>query len=111
MLQVTRSLSLPRWQGEDLTGKTLLVIAEQGVGDQIRLARDLATLRGLCGHLIVECAPRLVPLFTRSLPGLTIAARVARRDGRTPHFDYGWLARHAPAEAYRSEELRLGTGG
>src|SRR3546814_18046836 len=90
MLQVTRSLSLPRWQGEDLTGKTLLVIAEQGVGDQIRLARDLATLRGLCGHLIVECAPRLVPLFTRSLPGLTIAASVERRDGR------------------RSEERRVG---
>ncbi|MFC3678188.1 tetratricopeptide repeat protein [Ferrovibrio xuzhouensis] len=100
LLQVTRSLSLPRWQGEDLTGKTLLVVAEQGVGDQIRLARDLATLRGLCGHLIVECAPRLVPLFTRSLPGLTIAASVERRDGRVHHFDYGWLVQHPPADAY-----------
>lgn len=99
-LQVTRTLSLPRWQGEDLAGKTLLVVAEQGVGDQIRLARDLATLRGLCGHLIIECAPRLVPLFARSLPGITIAASVERRDGRSHSFDYGWLAQYPPADAY-----------
>lgn len=99
-LQVIRTLSLPRWQGEDLAGKTLLVVAEQGVGDQIRLARDLATLCDLCGRLIVECAPRLVPLFARSLPGMTIAASVERRDGRTHLFDYGWLSQYPPADAY-----------
>jgi len=97
--RIIRHLSVPRWQGEDMTGKTLLVLAEQGVGDQIRLARDLATLRGLCGRLIVECAPRLVPLFARSLPGITVAASNETRRGTQHIFDYGWLDAFGPVDA------------
>lgn len=99
-LQVSRSLTLPRWQGEALAGKTLLVVAEQGVGDQMLLARDLPSLRHLCDRLIVECAPRLVPLFTRSLPGLIVMPSVESRQGQVHHFDYGWLAGVAPVHAY-----------
>jgi hypothetical protein len=99
-LQVRRDLALPRWQGEDPAGKTLLVVAEQGVGDQMRLARDLVALRDLCGGLIVECAPRLVPLFSRSLPGIAVVASVETREGRLHRFDYGWLAAHGRVDAY-----------
>ena len=31
--------STPRWNGEDLAGKTLLVVAEQGLGDAIHFLR------------------------------------------------------------------------
>lgn len=99
-LLIERNHGLARWQGEDMTGKTLLVIAEQGIGDQILLGRDLTTLQQLCGRLIVECTPRLVPLFRRSLPGLTIVPSAERRQGQVHHFDYGWLAAHAPVHAY-----------
>lgn len=93
---VERRLDLPRWQDEDLRERGLLVVAEQGIGDQLRLARDLMTLKSFCRDLVVECEPRLVPLFRRSLPGVTVRPSVDRRDGRRHVFDYGWLADCGP---------------
>lgn len=96
-----RHLTAPRWQGEDLADHTLLVLAEQGIGDQIRFARDLILLQGLCGRLIVECTPRLVPLLRRALPArVLVAASVERQENRRHVFDYGWLAAHGPVDFY-----------
>ncbi|WP_459904643.1 tetratricopeptide repeat protein [Caballeronia sp. HLA56] len=54
----------PRWQGEALTGKTLIVMAEQGFGDTIQFSRYLPELkvRGL-DRLTVVCPPALVALI------------------------------------------------
>lgn len=101
--QVIRTgLSLPRWQQQDLRDGTLLVIAEQGVGDQMRFLRDIIALQPFCGRLIVECARRLTPLFRRSLPPAVIVATAQEQrsaDGRH-RFDYAWLAGQPPATAY-----------
>ena len=40
-------LPFPQWQGEDLSGKTILVIPEQGFGDTILMARFLRGLADL----------------------------------------------------------------
>ena len=40
----------PRWTGEDLAGKTILVFAEQGIGDTIQFARFLAAPRASAGR-------------------------------------------------------------
>jgi Flp pilus assembly protein TadD len=40
-----RQMSFPQWQGEDLTGKTILVLPEQGFGDAVTFARFLPVLR------------------------------------------------------------------
>jgi tetratricopeptide (TPR) repeat protein len=61
----------PEWHGEPLDGKTILVFAEQGVGDQVMFMALLADLRARCAHVILESDPRLVPLFQRSFPGVT----------------------------------------
>ena len=39
------AFDVPLWQGEDLSGKTLLVRDEQGVGDHIMFSRYLACIR------------------------------------------------------------------
>jgi tetratricopeptide (TPR) repeat protein len=44
----------PRWAGEDLTGKTLLVYAEQGFGDMIQCARFLPRLAALGARVVLQ---------------------------------------------------------
>lgn len=44
VMHPARELPFPEWQGEDLTGKRLLVVREQGAGDQMLTARFLPHL-------------------------------------------------------------------
>lgn len=64
---------LPRWRGEALSGKALLVLAEQGIGDEIAYA---SYIPDLCARADVTfaCAPRLAPLFARSFPEAHVIA-------------------------------------
>jgi tetratricopeptide (TPR) repeat protein len=58
----------PRWEGDTLTGKTLLIYAEQGVGDEILFASCFNDVIAQAGHCVIECEARLKPLFERSFP-------------------------------------------
>ena len=60
--------SFPLWQGEDLTGKTILVHGEQGLGDEIMFASLIPSIIEKAGRVILACSPSLVDLFTRSFP-------------------------------------------
>jgi hypothetical protein len=51
---------IPIWQGEDLTGKTILVQEEQGMGDTIMLMRYDAELRRLGADGVLWRVPRLL---------------------------------------------------
>ncbi len=86
---------LPRWTGGSLKKQRLLVTAEQGVGDQIMFASMIPDLTKRAanegGNLILECEPRLVPLFARSFPYVTVRAWDARTQGGVPMTRYGWL--------------------
>src|SRR5262249_17843449 len=65
------AVDAPRWDGEDLKGRKLLVAGEQGLGDEIMLASlipDLIERVGPQGKLMIACDHRLVPLFQRSFP-------------------------------------------
>ncbi|CAA7624220.1 Tetratricopeptide repeat protein [Candidatus Terasakiella magnetica] len=48
-----------RWNGEDLDGGTLLVVAEQGLGDTLQFIRFARQARDRVGRLILECPPAL----------------------------------------------------
>jgi hypothetical protein len=74
---IQRSLPAPRWSGTALAGRSILVLAEQGIGDQVMFASCLPDLLTGAGAGLVECDPRLVPLFARSFPRVTATARPA----------------------------------
>ncbi len=69
----------PVWNGEHVAGG-LLVWAEQGLGDEILYAGMVPDLAGRAETVILEVDPRLVPLFRRSFPGVTVTGRGTARN-------------------------------
>jgi tetratricopeptide (TPR) repeat protein len=66
---ITRILS-PRWQGESLVGRSLLIGSEGGYGDMIQFSRYTALLkRQGAARIGILCRPALTRLFT-TLPGV-----------------------------------------
>ncbi|MEK9723903.1 MAG: tetratricopeptide repeat protein [Rhodospirillaceae bacterium] len=67
---------LPRWDGQALDGKRLLIWHEEGIGDEVIFASFLLDFRARWpgGEVVFECAPRLAGLFRRSLSGITVRA-------------------------------------
>jgi len=63
-----RGYPFPEWDGGGLAGRSVLVYAEQGLGDEIMFANCLPDLIAEAGRVTVECDPRLAPLFARSFP-------------------------------------------
>lgn len=52
-----------RWQGEDLTGKRLLIWSEQGLGDSLQFVRYAALCKAKGARVIMLCPPPLRALF------------------------------------------------
>lgn len=60
----------PRWNGEPLDDKIVMVTTEQGFGDTLLMARYLPLLKGRgARRVVVECAPELRRLFAGLLEG------------------------------------------
>jgi len=72
----------PRWAGERLDGRTLLVRAEQGLGDTLQLVRFAPVLAARGAQVVLETQPA-IERIVRTCPGL--AAVVARGSPLPPH--------------------------
>lgn len=70
------SLPYEDWQGEPLEGKTILVLAEQGIGDEIWAASMFDDIINVAEHCLIECDNRLVTLYSRSFPQATFLPRL-----------------------------------
>ena len=62
----------PIWRGEPLTGKSIVIHAEQGLGDQLMYACAVNAVIAAAGAVTLVAAPTLTPLFAAAFP----AARV-----------------------------------
>jgi tetratricopeptide (TPR) repeat protein len=71
--------------GGDLAGRTILVFAEQGLGDTIQFARYLPLLAARGARVLLACAPTLIPLLGR-IQGVVAVPRT----GRLPAYDL-WI--------------------
>ncbi|MCB8838612.1 tetratricopeptide repeat protein [Aurantimonas sp. VKM B-3413] len=67
-----RLFDAPRWEGEDLADKKLLVWREQGIGDEVRFASLLPELKDKGAALTFECSPKLAPVWAHSFPWATV---------------------------------------
>lgn len=70
-----RTFPVPRWDGGPVAdGKSLLVWAEQGVGDHIVYGSLLDRTLARAGRVVFECDRRLTGLFSRAFPSVTVIA-------------------------------------
>ena len=76
----------PRWQGQDLTGKTVLVVGEQGHGDNIQFVRFCYNLHVMGARVLLQVTDGLIPLFAVS----DVIQWVGGYDQQPPEFDY-WI--------------------
>jgi len=88
---IPRPYSLPLWDGCPIVESSILVFAEQGVGDEVMFASCLNDLISRSKHVIIDCDPRLAPLFRRSFP----TADVHGLHKETPAT---WLNKHSPID-------------
>jgi tetratricopeptide (TPR) repeat protein/ADP-heptose:LPS heptosyltransferase len=80
-----RQFSQPLWLGEEsLAGKTILLHAEQGLGDTIQFCRYAPWVAAL-GARVILAVPRPLVRLLASLQG---ASQVIAQDSASPDFDY-----------------------
>jgi tetratricopeptide (TPR) repeat protein len=93
---VGRYLTFPRWKGESLAGKSILVIDEQGLGDTIQFIRYVRMLRRKgAATLSVLCPPALHTLIEE----MRDVTRCVRYEdlARLPRHDYWCYTMSLPA--------------
>lgn len=79
-----RKLTQPLWQGEDLSGKSILIYAEQGLGDTVQFCRYVPMFAALGARVVFEVQPALKSLM-KTLPG---AFQLFARGEVLPETDY-----------------------
>lgn len=75
--------SQPAWDGSALTGRTILLYAEQGLGDAMQFIRFAPLVQQRGGRVLVTCHPTLVRLLA-SCPGVD---QVVGQGASLPAFD------------------------
>jgi tetratricopeptide (TPR) repeat protein len=73
----------PRWNGDSLHGRTILLYAEQGLGDTLQFVRYVPLVKQRGATVIVQCQKALLPLLSRC-PGID---RLVSRGEQLPHYD------------------------
>ena len=76
----------PRWAGQDLRDKAILVIGEQGHGDNIQFMRFLFNLHAAGARVLFQVTDGLI----RMLSGSNVVHWVGRYSDTPPEFDY-WI--------------------
>ena len=65
---IRRTFEVPAWEGEDISDRTVLVWADQGLGDAVKASTMLPELIERAGKVIIELSPKATPWFQESFP-------------------------------------------
>lgn len=129
-----KGIDVAAWTGQELEGATIVVLAEQGIGDQILFASFVSIIIERASTTYLVCTEKLVQLFRDSFPratvvseselgkleseiaanyqvsiaslGLYLAMSVGRFGGKRPYL----CASRQLREKWRSRLDRLGSG-
>ena len=80
-----RRFAKPVWDGRPRRDQTLLVYAEQGLGDTLQFCRYLPLAADRVKRIVFECQPPLVPLLS-ALPG--VASCIAKTGDGEPAVEF-----------------------
>jgi tetratricopeptide (TPR) repeat protein len=78
-----REFAEPTWDGAPLAGRTILLYAEQALGDSIQFIRYAPLIKARGGQVIVECQ-RLLARLLHTCAGID---QIVPRGSALPHFD------------------------
>jgi Flp pilus assembly protein TadD len=87
--RLNEALPWPEWDGSSLSGRTIFVQAEQGLGDQIMFASCLPDLLRIAHACIVQCDRKLEAIFRRSFPTASVITKDVSIDSQE-------ITRHRP---------------
>lgn len=94
-----RNFSQPRWSGaESISGKTILLYAEQGLGDTLQFCRYAKLVNDLGTRVILEVPPALSGLLDK-LDGVS---ELVTQGAPLPDFDYHCPLLSAP-QAFKTD--------
>ena len=88
----------PRWDGSPLKEKTLLITAEEGIGDELFFASCINDAVSECKQCFIECDPRLLELYKRSFPAAIVGATERTGSRFKPVQSYDWLPKTPPID-------------
>jgi tetratricopeptide (TPR) repeat protein len=80
----SRDYAQPRWAGEALQGKTILLYFEQGLGDTIQFSRFAALVAARGAHVVLEVPKKMLKLFS----GLEGIHQLIASGDILPSFDF-----------------------
>jgi tetratricopeptide (TPR) repeat protein len=82
-----RAAGVPLWDGSPLGDRRLVIASEQGLGDQIMIARFFPHLAAVGPNVTIEAPAKLYALFVASFPHLTFReyVRLAPIDSMDVH--------------------------
>jgi tetratricopeptide (TPR) repeat protein len=102
----TRPLEL-EWNGQAIEG-SLLVLPEQGVGDEIFYSGMLNDLQGLAASITVGVDPRLVSLYQRSFDHLNVVSskKLPDMSSHDAQIHMASLGRHFRSDADAFKRIR-----
>ena len=104
-----RIFNKPKWDGQDINNKRLLVWREQGVGDELWFFSLIHNIYPSCSNIIIECDARLVSLLQRTFPNCLVRKENIENDHSNfgnEDFDFH-IAAGSLCQIYRSDWSRF----
>jgi tetratricopeptide (TPR) repeat protein len=85
-----RKFEQPKWHGQVIGEKTLMIWREQGIGDEIEFLSCLPDVLKITKNIILECESRLVSIYSRLYPEIIVRTESNNDRGKQLLHDFDY---------------------